>query len=448
VEGKLNSHSVDLVVEGRCYINGIISECAIAVDEGKIVAIGKPVNMPKADSRMSVNGKRIILPGMVDMHVHMRDLEEVHKEDWYSGSLSALAGGVTFVADMPNNKPYIDSLERLKLKLNIAKRKALIDFGFYVGYPSQLKELQEMKDFGILGIKIYPTDYNKGLERLAKSCEKLNIPIILHAEDPEIIEKQHFEAERKVENHHLLRPEKAEIIAIKNLLGLLSKFKTAIHFTHISSFEAASELINAKKRGELFTWDTCPHYFFLDHSLTLKLKGIAKTNPPLRSSMSARLLSNIVYHLLIDSISTDHAPHALEEKLRDNYDEIPSGFPGLEICLPLLMKLIIDEKFPLEVLELYSSKPAKILQIPKGSLLPGLDGDLVIYDYSIRWSIHGENFYSKAKYTPFEGMEVVGKPDTVIIRGEIAWEKGEDKVKQGFGKYVRPYRSSNSELKI
>jgi len=445
VGGRYPFQRVDLTVEGKCYLNGEILEVTIAIDDGKIVSVCKPTRAPSSEERVVVKGKKVILPGMVDMHVHMRDLGETDKEDWLTGTLSALYGGVTFVGDMPNNKPYMNEIRKLALKKKVAGSKALVDFGFYSGFPAKLEYVSELIEFGILGFKIYPHDYSKDLQALIKRSEKQNALIVFHAEDPGMVEG-HYEGIKNVTVHHILRPEEAEVTAVRNLLGLIAYEGIRIHFTHISSPNAVKEIIGYRAKGFKITCDTCPHYVLLDSSFTSKFGGIAKVNPPLRSEESVKGMRGHLRGGLIDAISTDHAPHKLSEKLDSDYERIPAGFPGLEICLPLLMKLILDEGFPLEILSLYSANPAAILRVPKGRISPGFDGDLVIYDYSIRWRVRGEEFHSKAKYTPFEGMEVVGKPYMVIIRGVVALEDGDVKVEKGFGRYVSPYGSRVSRL--
>ncbi len=431
---------VDLIVEGKAYVEGRFIECAIGIDEGIIASITKPSIAPRAEHKVIAKGNELIVPGMVDMHVHMRGLEESYKEDWLTGTMSALRGGVTFICDMPNNKPFINSISRLKMKLDEARANALVDYGFYLGFPEDLNELRQVKGLGVYGVKLYPDDYRSArLYKLLRVCAEEGLLVVFHAEDPDIVDSaMRLHKVRKVEKHHELRPEAAEHEAVRKLLLALSEVQgVRAHFTHLSLVESIRQVIYGKMQGLSVTCDTCPHYMLLDASLLTKLKGIAKVNPPLRPHSYVREVFNSVKGMIVDAISTDHAPHLLEEKLRSSYDEIPPGFPGLEVCLPLLMTLIDKGDLPLQCIDLYSKGPARILGLGKGSISIGFDGDLVIVRKE-KWTIRGNELASKAKFTPFEGWELKWKVVKVLIRGVLALDEGEVKVGKGYGRLIKP----------
>lgn len=429
---------MDLLVSGKVYLNGELVEAAVGVEDERIAWIGKPSRAPFAEERVSAGEGTIVLPGMVDMHVHMRDLGEADKEDWFTGSLSALAGGVTFVADMPNNRPPARSVEVLVAKEAEAARKAAVDYGFYVGLPDSSGELARAVKFGVVGLKLYPDDYAR--ESLAPTlmlAANLGLLVVVHAEDPLLLRVADALEERDFSAHGGLRPSAAEASAVRLFKYLAGKLGFKLHLTHISSKEGLRAALEAKLDVGA-TLDTAVHYLFLSEEIVSGMGGLAKVNPPLRGRDDVATLRRALRAGLLDAIVTDHAPHRLEEKLERNYDAVPPGFPGLELCLPLLLTLIAEGAAPLRAIELYSSRPADMLGVPKGKIAVGTEADLTLVNVKERWVIRGQSLRSKAKYTPFEGFEVRGRVEKVFIRGALAFDQGELLVEKGFGKRYSP----------
>lgn len=436
--GRSASKSVDLLIEGKTYFMGEFIDLSIAIDEGIIVGVSKLNTGFKPVERVRVSGKKLVLPGMVDIHVHMRDLNESYKEDWLSGSISAIKGGVTAVADMPNNKPYIDSIDKVLLKVREAESKSLVDFALYSGIPKKLSE-EEVAGLRKLtsGFKVYPNDYGRVSELIV--FLKPEDLLIIHPEDPAIILESMSKLELSVENHGLIRPPKAELSAIKRFLPMAERVR--LHFTHITLPKSVKELIEAKMRGLKASYDVTIHHILLSEEIVDELGGIAKVNPPLRSREAVNGLFNAFKNGLVELLISDHAPHSLDEKLRSDYSSIPSGFPGLELCLPLLLTEIIDGRLPLKALETYSINPARFLGIAKGAIYPGYDGDLVIVDYGVNWIIKGSELSSKAKYTPFENKLVKARVRDVYLRGIHVLGDGEVLVGGGVGEPARRFIS-------
>jgi len=428
--------SVDLLISGKLYIDGELVEAAVGVEDGRVVWLGKPSLAPPARERVTAGDGVLVLPGMVDMHVHMRDLGQAEKEDWFTGTLSALAGGVTFVADMPNNVPPARSVEVLRAKEEAA-RKALVDYGFYIGLPEREGELKRAVEFGVVGLKLYPEDLLRpGMARLLREASDLGLLVVVHPEDPLLVDAAHALEERALPHHGRLRPALAEELAVRMVTYVAQRLGLRLHLTHLSSARALDAAAEAKARAWV-TVDTAVHYLLLCEEDAARLGGIAKVNPPLRGRDDVEALRRALRSGLLDAIVTDHAPHRLEEKLSGDYDSIPPGFPGLELCLPLLMTMISRGLLPLRSLDLYSREPARILGIPKGRIGIGMDADFVFLNTRERWVVRGAHLRSKAKYTPFEGMEVVGRVERVYIRGVLAYD-GEPAVAMGFGKRYRP----------
>lgn len=427
-------YSLDLIISGKIYIEGSLIDAAIGVEEGKITWIGKSSRAPFAEKVIRADEKTLVLPGMVDMHVHMRDLNESDKEDWYTGTLSALTGGVTFIADMPNNQPPARNLEVLKAKEEVAGKRALVDYGFYAGVPLQSRELERMATFGLIGLKVYPEDQlHEELVDVLREAKRLDLLTVAHAEDPLVLSLISRLEEGGFDRHSLIRPAEGEALAIRRLALLSSRIGFRLHLTHISSAVALKAAVDTKiKVGSSI--DTAIHYLLLDSSSAKKFKGIAKINPPLRGENDVRAIRRALKTGVLDAIVTDHAPHKVEEKTAEGYESVPAGFPGLELCLPLLMTLIARGEVPLNALELYSSRPAKLLRVPKGRVEVGSDADFVFMDLGEKWRIKGKNLKSKAKYTPFEDFEVIGRVRKVFVRGMQALEDEDILVNEGYGR--------------
>jgi len=402
-------------ITGKLYISGEIREASLLIKEGKIALLGKSLPDMSAPT-LELGRYEVALPGMVDLHVHMRGLKLSHKEDWYSGTLSALKGGVTFVADMPNTVPPTVTISALEEKLEEAKLNALVDYGVYFGVPGKLDIYLRALNKGIIGLKIYPKDYRSPiLMKLIKINSERGLITVLHAEDPEVEDKNRL----------------AEVSAVKYFSKISINHGVRIHFTHISSSETVNLMLISKLKGAKVTFDITPHHAFLNEKLRERLGGIAIVRPPLRDEESRVAIYNSLRNLIADAYATDHAPHTLEEKTSE---KPPPGFPGLEVSLGLLTTEVLERKASWRIIDLYSSRPAELLNIPKGKLLPGFDADIVVLDTKRRWKVKGESFLSKAKYTPFEGWELRGIISKVFIRGVKAYEEGEIFVKRGFGK--------------
>lgn len=436
-EGRSPS-SLELLVSGKLYLDGALIDAAVGIDDGRVAWIGKPALAPPAERSLEAGEGVIVLPGMVDMHVHMRDLGEAHKEDWFTGTLSALAGGVTFVADMPNNKPPARSVEVLSAKEVEASKKAVVDYGFYIGLPERGGELARAASFGIVGLKLYPEDLSEAsLTQSLREAAALGLLVVVHAEDPTLLRAAGTLAERAFASHGILRPPEAEEQAVRFASYLAKRLGLRLHLTHVSSAAGLRAALEAKTEA-LATLDAAIHHLLLSDEVVDGLGGLAKVNPPLRSRSDVAALQRALKSGLLDAVVTDHAPHSLEEKLGSDYDAVAPGFPGLELCLPLLISVVARGAAPLKILDLYSCAPAEILGVPKGKISVGRDADLVLFNVKERWRIEGRKLRSKAKYTPFEGFEVPGRVEKVLVRGVLAYDGGELLIDKGFGRRYKP----------
>ncbi|ABL78557.1 dihydroorotase [Thermofilum pendens] len=406
----------DLVVTGKAYIGGRVVEASIGVEDGRIAAVSSPALAGSAEERIELGKGYLVLPGMVDIHVHMREPGQEYKEDWRTGSRAAVKGGVTFVADMPNNKPPANTCERLAEKLRRAGEKSLVDFAFYAGFSENPEELLRCPEL-FVGGKLYPEElFSRSAAYFARLMAKLGKPLVVHAEDPSM-----FRESRGLP-HSYARPPEAELSGVRRALRLCGEAGAWVHVTHVSTGAAVTELLSAKLSGLKATFDVTPHHALLTDSLySTTLSRIAKVNPPLRGEADRSAVYSALARGLPDALVTDHAPHSPEEKASE---DPPPGFPGLELALHLLLSEVLAGRLPLGVIDLYSSRPASLLGVEKGAIAVGMDADLVVVKRE-EWVVRGDEMVSKARYTPFEGWRLSTKTHAVFVRGRMVYAEGE-----------------------
>ncbi|MEM0374744.1 MAG: allantoinase AllB [Nitrososphaerota archaeon] len=429
---------------------------SIGIEDGVIVAIGSSASMPMAERTIDASGL-LVFPGIIDEHVHFRDPGLEWKEDFRTGSMAAAAGGVTTVLDMPNTDPPTVDADGFRAKLEAASRKSLVDFGFYAGVvPGRVEELRELAELGVVGVKVYmsettgirePVD-DLDLIRTMRVASSLGLRVGVHAEDGRTISRLREELRATGQRNPLLhmraRPVEAEVLAVGRALLAARLTGCGLHVFHLSS-AAALEVIRAlRPLGVDVTVETCPHYLLLDGEDSLsKLGNVAKVNPPIRGRADAEALWDAIARGEVDAIGSDHAPHLPQEKMVDDVWSAPSGFPGVETMLPLMLTEVHKGRLSYEkIAALLSENPARIwgLYPRKGSIMIGSDGDLTLVDPDAEWVIRADRLHSKSKVTPFEGLRVRGKPVYTVVRGEVVMERGEVVEDARRGQLVRPVR--------
>lgn len=429
-----------MLIKGKIYTGEKLIKGSILIENEKIskIAIGEINQSVPEKIDFSGYDNIIILPGLIDIHAHLRDLEYSYKEDFISGTRSAAKGGYTIVLDMPNTKPRTNSIKNLIDKNNIAKSKTLIDYGLYYGFPNNEKDIGNEIANLCSGIKIYtyedfyPNKNNEIIEKVFLFANEKNIPIIIHAENPIFF--------KGTGNDFLDRPIEAEISAIKDFLEISNKYDFHLHITHVSSAISVKIIKKYRDKGYNITLDTCPHYIFLDETSIRLFGGFVKVYPPLRKMSDCLYLLKSLKNRVIDIISSDHAPHSFNEKMK-TYKEALAGFPGLETTVPLILTLVNRNEISLErFVELFSINPAKLFNIKKiGFIKEGYYGNITIVDMDYEEKIKAENFESKAKYSPFNNWKIKGKPIATIVRGKTVMLNGEVFNFTGWGKNIKNY---------
>ena len=418
----------------NCKLNIDTEEVCLGIEEGKIISIRKLPS--KAHENIDVKGK-LVLPGLIDAHVHFRDPGLTMKEDFSTGSAAAAAGGFTTVMDMPNTIPPTNTPQDFREKMRIACKKSLVDFGLHAG-AADLSHIGELAKLRPVSFKIFmdTVDHEFLMEAFSKISGVSGDHLIsLHAEDPQVVNQCTQKMKMRGSTPELYaeaRPPQAEIEAVASAISLAKEFNQRIHFCHVSTRKSLKLISEAKKAGLKITSEITPHHLFLDSGYLKTYGNLAKTNPPLRDNENRLLVKNLDE---IDIIGTDHAPHTLDEKKQDVWNA-PPGIPGLETILLLLLTQLNQEKISFgDIKRLLCETPAKIFNIRnKGFIAEGMDADLVVLDLKKKSIIDPANFQSKAKYSPFEGFHVQGAPVMTLVRGQKVMEEGH--ILKNQGKFV------------
>lgn len=424
-----------LLVKGKIYTNKGLLDGSILVQDGRIIRVAKNIREPVDKLLDYSGGRRIVLPGLIDLHVHMRDFELSYKEDFFTGTGAAAMGGFTVVADMPNTRPRVNRPDVLKKREKVAKEKALVDYAFYYGVPDREADLVGGIEDLAMGFKIFMqhefyTDKRRLTEKVLEFASKREMLVVVHAENPK------FFVETEMGLSGLPQ---AEASAIKDIAKLALSYGFPLHVTHISSAAGMRELLRWRGRVGI-TVDTCPYYLLLNAKEALTKGAVAKVYPSIKSSKDAEILLRRLKEGKIDAIVSDHAPHPPEEK--SDPRSASAGFPGLETTLTLLLTLVNNGVLELrDVVRICATNPAKILKLNEiGSIDKGKIGNFTVVDLHRRATINPKAFVSRGKCSPFEGKKVEGMPVATIVRGEPVMLDGELVATAGWGKNVKTYR--------
>ncbi len=443
-----------LIKNTRIYYNNSLQPAEIIIEGGKVTKIGKDLRVSSSDMVIDAGGA-LTLPAGIDVHVHFREPGMTAKENWYTGSCAAAAGGITTVIDQPNTVPPTTERRSFEQKLKLASGKSIVDFGINGGVTGNIEKLEELWKLGVTAFgEIFMAESTGGLNINEETFEEALVEIkslgalaTIHAED----DKMRLELEELLkgdiscEYHSRVRPNACEAAAVQKALELISELKVRAHFCHISTLEATGMIRKEKylarreDREPLFTCEVTPHHLFLSTRDWERLRSFGKMNPPLRGSHSIKALVNGINDGTIDMVASDHAPHLESEKDVD-IKFAPSGVPGVETLMPLMLAAVRKNILPLSrMIMLTSWNPAKAFRLDrqsKGRLEVGFDADLIIVNPRELRPIRAELLHSKAGWTPFEGMDGVF-PRYTLSRGEVIWIEESINAKPGRGSFLK-----------
>ncbi len=399
----------------------------IACEAGKIVQIDKNILAP-AEETLDATGK-LLLPGVIDAQVHFREPGQEHKEDLRSGSRAAARGGVTSFLEMPNTDPATTTQQALDDKLARAAMKCVVNYGFFIGAtPDNLEQLNSATR--TCGIKIFMGASTGGLlvnraedlERIFAHGTRL---IAVHAEDEARIRarKSQFAQRTDAAAHSELRDNESALIATRLALSLSKKYRRRLHLLHLSTAEEVALLRQDKPAW--VTAEVIPNHLLLNVDDYARLGTLVKMNPPIRSAADNAALWAGLSDGIIDFIATDHAPHTLEEK-NLGYPDAPSGMPGVETSLPLMLTQMHAGRCTLADIQKWMCYgPAQAYAIAnKGKILEGWDADLTLVDMDEVRPVQNAKTFTKVKWSPYAGRELRGWPVYTIVGGEIIFEQG------------------------
>lgn len=419
--------NVDLkLTGGRVHLPGGPAEVDVGISGGRIVAIG---DVGDAGETVECAGLDI-LPGVIDSQVHFREPGLEMKEDLESGSRAAVLGGVTAVFEMPNTKPNTDSAEAIEDKLTRARDRMWCDHAFYVGATAanapELKELERLP--GTAGVKIFMGASTGDLlvaedSELARVLASGKRRVAIHAEDEA---RMNARMDQRIEgdpaSHPVWRDDESALLATQRILRLAREARRRIHVLHITT-PAELELLGRNK--DIATCEVTPQHLTLaGEDAYPRLGTYAQMNPPIRSGAHRDGLWRWLNRGVPDVIGSDHAPHTREEKAKP-YPASPSGMPGVQTLLPLMLNHVAEGRLTLQrLIDLTSAGPQRIFGIVgKGRIAVGYDADFTIVDLKARWTIEEQWLASRCGWSPFTGMTLTGKPVGTIVRGNrVMWE--------------------------
>lgn len=413
--------------------NGIDEVTNIFIDNGVIAEVGVDSDLEGIEMEVIDASGKIVAPGLVDMHVHLREPGQEYKEDIESGTRAAVFGGVTSVACMPNTNPVCDN----ETVVNYIKSRAA-EVGYANVYPvgavskgqegKLLAEIGEMAFAGAVAVSDdgHPVENSGLMRRAIEYSGMFDVVVISHCEDMALGEGDMNEgAVASAMGLRGISRAAEEVMAARDAI-IAEAIGGRVHIAHISTKGTVELIRQAKKRGVRITCETCPHYFALTEDACKDFNTNAKMNPPLRTSEDVEAIKEGLADGTIDCIVTDHAPHHPDEK-ECEFGLAKNGIVGLETSLGLGIKYLVKEGVLTmsQLIEKMALNPSRILGISKGTLSPGHAADIVIFDPDKEWTVDINKLHSKGKNSPYDGFELFGKPEYVLVGGEIVINQGE-----------------------
>jgi dihydroorotase len=405
----------------------------VLLADGKVEAHGRDLGQPDGATIIEAAGM-VVAPGLIDLHVHLREPGQEDLETVASGAMAAAAGGFAAVCAMPNTDPVTDNQAAVGFIVSQAQRAGRARV-YPIGAVSLGQKGQQLAEFGELvgaGAVAVSDDgkpvVSSHLMRTAlEYARTFGIPVADHCEDPTLSAGGAMH-EGLVSTRLGLKgiPAAAEEIMVARDILLAELTGGHVHLCHMSTRGSVELIRRAKEQGLKVTAEACPHHFSLTHEACEGYDTNAKMNPPLREPEDREAIRQGLRDGTIDVIATDHAPHHYDAKERE-FDDAPNGIIGLETALGLaITELVETGLLSLEqLIQRMSVAPARIFNLPGGSLRQGAPADALVFDPRARWVVRPEEFFSKSRNTPFAGRELLGRPIATIVRGQVVFQRGD-----------------------
>ncbi len=451
------------IVGGTLVTPDGVRRGGLAIADGRIVAVGADADLPDARERIAADGL-MVLPGVIDTHVHARDPSIDAREDFSSATAAAAVGGITTILEMPISTPSVHDRATFEARAAIVGPKAYVDFGLYGGAAGDnLETIEEQAAAGAVAFKTFRTaapagrerefvglcapnanDYRRALEQIARTGRVSAV----HAEDVTMLTAAaaalRTAGDRGPLSHARWRPEIVELVSVAESIELARQAGARLGLAHCSTPRAVDLATRARDAGVAVTVETCPHYLFLTEADLERHGPFAKINPALRTEEAVAGLWDRLARGEIDVIGSDHSPFLLEEKApfaNDLWGALP-GAPGLEALLPLMLTAVADGRFTWQrLVEVTSSNAARIFGLgSKGRLQVGADADVVIVDAERQWTIDTARWLTRSRATAaiWHGRVVRGAPVATYVRGHLVSSDGRLVGERGFGRLARP----------
>ena len=419
---------MSLVIKNATVVSpadGYSGRMDIIIENGVIAAVGENLS---GDTEINAAGLYAI-PGLVDMHVHLRDPGQTAKEDILTGCCAAAAGGVTSLLAMPNTNPTIDSGEvvhYVREKAKNAKARVYVAASITKGLQSkEPTNLAELKEAGAIGLSDggRPVVNTAFLRDAMKRAPQYGMTVVAHCEDLFLAEGGKInEGEVSAQLGVKGIPAAAEDCGTAREIALAAAEDVPIHICHVSTATSVALVRDAKRRGVKVTAETAPHYFSLTEKVLLRRDADYRMNPPLRTEKDVQAIIEGLRDGTLDAIATDHAPHTPEEKA--DFEKAPNGSIGMESSLAVGITYLVKTGLLTfdELVEKMSVNPARILGIDAGTLRVGANADIALVDLNEEWTVDPEKLHGKSKNTPFKGIKLTGKVKKTFLGGKIVFE--------------------------
>ena len=418
-----------IIKNGSCYINGKLTKTDIALFGNKIKKIG---NIELNSSKVYDATDKVVLPGIIDTQVHFREPGSTNAEDLHSGSRAAIVGGITGVFEMPNTNPPTTNKFEFQNKLNIAKNRMYCNYAFYFGAsPNNQDEISKIKNLeGCCGVKLFAgsstgtllVHKEDDIEKVFKNTPKV---VAVHSEDEEILNlRKRFIKKGDVKSHPIWRNEECAISSTRKIVKIAKRLNKKAHILHVSTKEEVDFL--SQNKGNITFEITPQHLTIYAPECYERIGTYAQMNPPIRDKSHYDRLWYAIKNNYNDTLGSDHAPHLKENKDKA-YPDSPSGMPGVQTILPIMLNHLNEKKITLEqIVNFMCENPVKIFGIKnKGFIKENFDADLTIVDLNKYIEIKNEKIESKCKWSPFHKYKFKGSPICTIVNGEIKMKDGE-----------------------